>query len=691
MFQINKIILSSIVALSLVHAQAELKDVAVYAKVVHQEQEKVVIKDGVVIEYDGNLFRAKEATYSKKDNTLILKNSVTFIEKNGKRINANELTLFLDNNHIDFKDFFELGKDNIWLSSVRAQKEANNITLQNALFSSCEVKNPDWLIGFNKAQYDTATKELRLHGAKVYVKNIPVFYFPYLYIPLAKERRSGFLYPTFSLLDKDGYLYRQPYFLNISPSQDFEIIPQIRTKRGYGLLATYRFVHEKDAYGSIRIGYFKDKKSYTKKYNLKYDSHYGAEINYVNHSLIDSLSKNGYENKLYLNGVYFNDGDYFNLQLSPFSHNTLGSYYDSRLNYYIKSDSFYAGLTSHYYQSTQKTSNVDTLQVLPKLQVHLPYHNVIHNNFSYSFDATLSNITRPKGTRAIEADLKVPLEAHFSLLDNYLNLNISEELALKAYHFSNVAGNYSKYATLNANHKIELATDLIKPYAAGIHTAMFGVVYTKSSRVGEKWMEYNKIPSNLKEDFVDSLAYESKISLRTHQYWKSYDKKLNVDYQLETNYYTKENKWKDLDSKLSLTYGNWSFATDMGYSFVYNKINGFDASIGYSNGVVGMHFGYLWSRDFTTLSTITKEASVSSTYKYNKQLSFYASAVYDLRAKRLNRWNIGTNLNRKCWALNLSFGRDVRSVIQNSGSGSILNNYVSFTFTLLPFGISYGK
>lgn len=694
MFKFNKIILSVILAATLAQAESkEAKDIEVYAKEVQQNNGDAIINDGVVVEYDGSIFRADRAKYQPDKNYLILNDNVILIDKSGKRIRAEELTLNLDNNHIVFKDFFTLGKDNIWISSTNGKKEENIITTKNAMFSSCQVDNPDWMLGFNKAIYDTKSEEIRFYDAKVYVKKVPVFYFPYLYIPLSKERRSGFLYPQFSILENEGYLYRQPYFLNISKSQDLEIAPQIMTERGYGVVGTYRFYHAKDAFGTIRAGYFKDKASYAKKEDLLNDYHYGAEVNYLNKSLIDQLSKNGYENQLYLNSAYFNDGDYFNLQSqrSLLSHHKLGSYYDSRLNYYIKSDSVYSGVNFHYYKSTTSSNNDSTLQILPQLQFHLPFNKLISDNIYYSFDAVISNITRKEGTKALEATLKAPLFAHFSLLNNYLNLNITEELQLNAYKFINTSSEENKYARISANHKVELSTDLTNVYNGGVHSLMLSAIYTKSNTINEKWMEYESIASDLKQDFVDDLAYESKIALRLHQKWKPIKGELTVDHILEANYYTNSKEFKNIDNSIYLKYDKWSLNSFVGYSLEKHKISKISSSLGYGNGKIGFNLGYLWNKDFNSLETLSKQLTLRSYYKYSDRLSFNAAADYDLVSKNLSKWGISTDINRKCWAVNFSFGQDIRPVVKASGNSSIKNNYFAFTFTILPFGISYGR
>jgi LPS-assembly protein len=689
MFKFNKIILSVILATTL--AQAEAKDIEVYAKEVLQDNGVVAINDGVVVEYDGSIFRADSAKYSIDKKYLNLKGNVTLIDKSGKRIRAKELRLDLGSNIVILKDFFTLAQDHIWFSSTEGSKKKNFITSKNALFSSCSVDNPDWMLGFNKAIYDTEREVVRFYDAKVYIKKIPVFYFPYIHVPLSNERRSGFLYPSFNISGNEGFTYRQPYFINISRSQDLEVIPQVMTKRGYGLTATYRFFHDKDAFGTLRTGFYKDKISYVKKEDLIHNNHYGLEFNYLNSSLIDSLAESGYENKLYINSAYFNDGEYFALQQNTLSHHLVGSHYDSRINYYIQSKSLYSGIILDYFKSTAKSNNNDTLQILPQLQFHLPFSSIVSNNIHYSFDATVANLTRKEGSRAIQASIKMPISMHFSLLDNYLNLNISEELQLDTYRFINTTSNIKKYTRVSANHKVELFADLTKVYDSGVHTMMLSAAYTKSTNITEKWTKYSEIPLNLKQEFVDDLAYDSKISLRAHQKWQSLDKPFNVNHILEADYSVKNKKFTDLDNTLNLKYNNWFMNTFIGYSLEKHNFDKISNQIGYSNGDVGLTLGYLWSKDYQSFATLSKELTLRSYYKYSERLKVSAGVDYDLATKNVKKWGVTTDLNRKCWAVSFTFGQSIRPVVRASGNSSIKNNFFSFNFTVLPFGSSYGR
>lgn len=65
------------------------------------------------------------------------------------------------------------------------------------------------------------------------VKEAPVFWLPYLIIPVKRNRQTGFLFPRFRILDeRNGFMFVLPFFWAINRSADMTISPGRYTKRG---------------------------------------------------------------------------------------------------------------------------------------------------------------------------------------------------------------------------------------------------------------------------------------------------------------------------------------------------------------------------------------------------------------------------------------------------------------------------
>ena len=87
----------------------------------------------------------------------------------------------------------------------------------------------------NVQLYDSDDEYMKIYNAKVYFKDIPVVYTPYMAFSTNNKRRSGLLFPLFGITSNEGFVYEQPAFWAISDNMDLEVNPQIRTRRGYGM------------------------------------------------------------------------------------------------------------------------------------------------------------------------------------------------------------------------------------------------------------------------------------------------------------------------------------------------------------------------------------------------------------------------------------------------------------------------
>ncbi len=671
---------------------SEEKIVEVYAKNVEQNATTALIHDEIEVHYDGKVLYANDGIYRFKQKKLFLKGDVKIIDPLEKKtIYADSLDVEFDTEKILFKKFFEIDKEDVWVKAQKAIKQKEKIDLENAIFSSCKVKTPDWKIVFSKAKYDLKEKKLKLYDAKVYIKKFPIFYLPYLPLNLSKERRSGFLTPTFDYSEDEGFAYSQPYFWAISKSQDLEITPQIRTQRGYGIYSTYRFVDTKYSFGKIRVGYFKDLDSFTKEHNLKYNKHYGVEIYYRNKNLLPFLTQAGYKNALYINALQFNDTEYLNLQFKDkMAHHKVGSFYESRVNFFLQSESFYAGAYLKYFKDTTKSDNSSTLQILPELEFATSYKSLIANNFYYKAIVSLSNYTRDEGSKALKLKFQAPLEFHISLFNDFVSFNATEEIEATGYDFYNVPIEQKKYSSLVLNSKVNLSTELIKNYKNATHIVELGATYIKSQILSQDFMKYEEIPDDLKSDFVDDIPFDSKIDFRLHQYWFSQD--LKIDHIVDLDYYFNDNKFRDLHQEFKINYKNWFFNSNIRYSFLHSQTTDINNKIGYNGSKFGLWLGFLWKKDYLSLETVSKELQAGAYYNYNSNLKFDAKIAYNIKDTTLKEWRVHSFYKRKCWSLDFTLGQDIRPVIKSDGSrGSISNNFVQFQVTILPFGQSFGN
>ncbi len=107
--------------------------------------------------------------------------------------------------------------------------------LYKAAVTSCHICNsaepPLWQIRARRVIHDQAEKQLYFEGAQLRVKDIPVFYLPYLRLPdPSLKRASGFMIPSLSSSTTLGTGIRVPYFIRIGDHRDLTLTPHLTTK-----------------------------------------------------------------------------------------------------------------------------------------------------------------------------------------------------------------------------------------------------------------------------------------------------------------------------------------------------------------------------------------------------------------------------------------------------------------------------
>lgn len=93
------------------------------------------------------------------------------------------------------------------------------------------------------------------------IKDVPVLYTPVMVLPAKRKRQTGFLFPSFSFSDRDGFSLETPFFLNLSPSSDLTLYPRYIANRGVMAGAEFRYVTDETSKGMLMGNFLDDKLS----------------------------------------------------------------------------------------------------------------------------------------------------------------------------------------------------------------------------------------------------------------------------------------------------------------------------------------------------------------------------------------------------------------------------------------------
>ncbi len=120
----------------------------------------------------------------------------------------------------------------------------NVVILDNSTFTRCEPDSNMWYLKGSEIKLDSNTQQGTGKHVRVNIKGVPVFYTPYIRFPLGDERQSGFLFPSISSSDSNGFDIATPYYLNLAPNYDATITPRYIADRGAMLETEFRHLSE---------------------------------------------------------------------------------------------------------------------------------------------------------------------------------------------------------------------------------------------------------------------------------------------------------------------------------------------------------------------------------------------------------------------------------------------------------------
>jgi len=531
---------------------------------------------------------------------------------------------------------------------------------------------------------------MKVYDAKVYFWDIPIFYSPYLAFSTQKERSSGLLFPLFGYTEEEGFIYEQPIFWAISDNMDIEFNPQIRTHRSVGLYTTFRFVDSNHSSGELRVGYFKDKANYTEENNLPESSHYGLEFNYESSKLFSDKLPQGFTDGLYINSTFLNDIDYLNLQKTQLQHFGLIPLQESRLNYFLYNEDYYAGINAKYFIDTREGVNDDeTMQILPAVQLHKYLDHFLWNNLTYNVDVQLKNFDRKEGLTLKQAEMKIPLAWTASFFDDFLNISLGEELYYSKFFFGNGTYVYDDFQYYSNIHKVKFFTDLTKNYDDFIHVLQPSLEYIKPGNESEKPVNFDMLTDEQKELFTVGLPEEHYAFSLSHYFYDK-DVKLTFYQRLSQKYYmNREYKFADINNEMQYNWKQWQFYNDLVYAPEFGKVRESSSRISLYQEAYNFTLGHSYKQVLEDQPNVIPANDLSFNFGYtlNDNIKLDGGFTYNLDDASSKQWRFGGTYKQDCWSMAASLRQDITP--RPTGFTTDNSFYVQFSF--IPFaGVGSG-
>ena len=223
-----------------------------------QQEQVATLAGDVVLRQAGMQVEADEANLYQAENRAELVGDVRIRDK-GMLVTGDRAELQLDNGEVKVEDAEYV----VHAAHARGdaqyikREESAIIRLKDGTYTRCEPGDNAWQMSGNNIKLDPNTGFGTANNVVLRVKDIPVFYTPYIHFPIDDRRQSGFLAPSMSSSSGDGFTLSTPYYFNLAPNYDATLTPTYMADRGLLMEGEGRYM-TKSSQGQFGAAYLND-------------------------------------------------------------------------------------------------------------------------------------------------------------------------------------------------------------------------------------------------------------------------------------------------------------------------------------------------------------------------------------------------------------------------------------------------
>ena len=333
-------------------------------------------------------------------------------------------------------------------ADVMKQRGQNRYTiLDNGTFTSCLPGSNTWSVVGSEVIQDREEQVAEIWNARFKLGPVPVFYSPYLQLPIGDKRRSGFLIPNAKYSTSNYFEFYLPYYWNIAPNMDATITPHYIHKRGNTQWQNeFRYLSQAGQ-GLIEFDYLPSDKVYEDEHPTEGDRH--RWLFFWQHAgVLDKVWR------FNANYTKVSDPNYFNDFSSKYGSSTDG-YATQILSVGYAVENFDATVSTKQFQVFNR-NNSNSYSAQPQVDVNW-YHNDLgpfdFRVYGQAVNFVNTNKNNPESTRLhLEPTLSLPLSNGWSSLNT--------EVKMLATHYQQT--NVDTYNTRNGTDYRE-SVDRVMP------------------------------------------------------------------------------------------------------------------------------------------------------------------------------------------------------------------------------------
>ncbi|MGR5000148.1 LPS assembly protein LptD [Vibrio celticus] len=691
--------------------------------------DKAIYSGDVRVTQGNKTILADNVTLHQQENIVVAEGNVNFSDGQIKSVSdraTNNLTtdeMTLENT--DYEFLCEPGRgDAVYIAKTgKAVYE-----IEDGSITSCPIGDNAWRLRASSIDVDQDEEQATFYNPRFEIQSVPVFYLPYLTVPIGDTRKTGFLYPTVSYGSSDGFEAEIPVYWNLAPNYDLETTFKYMQERGTQLNSKFRYLSDFGS-GSIESEYLPDDKKYSEK-----GDRWGAQLQHSGIFQQSWLFEIDYSK--------VSDIDYF----TDVSGSSIGNREDGQLlqegQATYRSQNWDASVLVRDFQ-VLTTSNNLPYRLMPQLEYnyyapevmeYLDFDMISHVSL---FDTDASG--KPSATRVhVEPGITIPVgntwgtwTTEARLLGTYYQQDLDGVDTGAGSDYEGLEESVSRIIPEFRSHAgivLERDTKIVGNYTQTLEPQVqyLYVPEEDQSNIGLYdttllQTDYYGLFRSRKYSGVDRIAAANQVSYGASSRFfdDEYKERLNISFGqiFYIDKDTKQNLNQDEANKNS-NYSSWAVEVDFNYDDYLFYHGGVQYDIDtsamqlanstleyrFAGGYVQTNYRYVTKEyiedtvDFN-VGSITKEgisqAGLLGAYQISPKWNASAQYFYDLTTEEELEWLARLNYKSDCWYIGFTYSNQLRSwegdYINTSNATPVYENNFSVNFGIVGFGTNIGS
>ncbi|CAH7004993.1 LPS-assembly protein LptD [Vibrio chagasii] len=687
--------------------------------------DKAIYSGDVRVTQGNKTILADNVTLHQQENIVVAEGNVNFSDGQIKSISdraTNNLTtdeMTLENT--DYEFLCEPGRgDAVYIAKTgKAVYE-----IEDGSITSCPIGDNAWRLRASSISVDQDEEQATFYNPRFEIQSVPVFYLPYLTVPVGDTRKTGFLYPTVSYGSSDGFEAEIPVYWNLAPNYDLETTFKYMQERGTQLNSKFRYLSDFGS-GSIKSEYLPDDKKFKEK-----GDRWGAQLEHTGIFQESWLFEVDYSK--------VSDIDYF----TDVSSSSIGNREDGQLlqegKATYRSHNWDASVLVRDFQ-VLTTSNNLPYRLMPQLEYnyyapevmeYLDFDMISHVSI---FDTDAKG--KPSANRIhVEPGITIPVgntwgtwTTEARLLGTYYQQDLDgvdtgagsdyegleESVSRVIPEFRSHAGIVlERDTTIVGNYTQTLEPQVQYLYVPEQDQSDIGLYDTTLLQT-----DYYGLFRSRKYSGVDRIASANQISYGASSRFfdDEYRERLNISFG-QIFYIDKDTKQTldNDDSDKKTNYSSWAIEMDFNYDDYLFYHGGVQYDIDstamqlanstleyrFTGGYIQTNYRYVTEEyinetvDFD-VSSITRDgisqAGLLGSYQISPKWSTSAQYFYDLTTQEDLEWLARLNYKSDCWYIGFTYSNRLTNNISDPNTTPEYENNFSVNFGIVGFGTNIGS